>query len=107
MTKYQQSNFSSNIRDIIKQINPAASVILYGSRARKHASKDSDWDILIIVPEQMTLEVEQKYSYPLYELEWQSGEVISVFVVSEKEWKNPVFQYTSLYQNIESEGVTL
>ena len=107
MTKNQQTTFLSNIRDIINHINPAARVILYGSRAKKLAHKDSDWDILIVVPEQVNLEVEQKYSYPLYELEWQNGEVISVFVVSEKDWKNPVFQYTSLYQNVKAEGVAL
>jgi len=107
MTKIQETAFLSNIREIINQINPAARVILYGSRARKQAHKDSDWDILIIVPEKVTLEVEQKYSYPLYELEWQNGEVISVFVVSEIDWNDPVFQYTSLYQNVKAEGVIL
>jgi predicted nucleotidyltransferase len=30
----------------VKDINPEAKVILYGSRARNHAHKDSDWDIL-------------------------------------------------------------
>ena len=107
MTKKEQIDLLSVIRNKVKAINPKAKVILYGSRARNHYDKYSDWDILIIVPENITLEVEQKYSYPMYELEWQTGEVISVLVASEKDWENPVFQFTSLYQNIKAEGVVL
>ena len=107
MTKKEQTDFLSVIRDKVKDVNPEAKVILYGSRARNQASKDSDWDILIIVPEMLDLEVEKKYSYPLYELEWQRGEVISVLVTSVKDWDNPVFQFTSLYQNVKAEGVVL
>ena len=107
MTKKEQTDLLSVIRDKVMDINPEAKVILYGSRARNHAHKDSDWDILIIVPEKVTLEIEQKYSYPLYELEWLIGEVISVLVASEKDWENPVFQFTSLYQNVKAEGVVL
>ena len=56
MTKKEKSDMFSLIRDIVKLINPEAKVILYGSRVRNHAHKDSDWDILIIVPENVTLE---------------------------------------------------
>ena len=107
MTKKEKSDLLTLIRDKVYVINPEAKVILYGSRVRNQAHKDSDWDILIIVPEKVTLEVEQKYSYPLYELEWEIGEVISVLVASEKDWENPVFQYTTLYQNVKAEGITL
>ena len=31
-------------------------------------------------------------------------EVISVLVASEKDWENPVFQFTSLYQNVKAGG---
>jgi predicted nucleotidyltransferase len=41
--------FLNQIKNIIKQTDPTATAILYGSRATGKAREDSDWDILILL----------------------------------------------------------
>ncbi|MCR4826365.1 MAG: nucleotidyltransferase domain-containing protein, partial [Bacteroidales bacterium] len=46
---------SELMRDSIKanvlEVNPNAEVWLYGSRARGTAREDSDWDVLVLTPD--------------------------------------------------------
>lgn len=42
--KEMNSNIANRIRGEIKKIDPKAKVILFGSRARGDAKRESDWD---------------------------------------------------------------
>jgi predicted nucleotidyltransferase len=93
------------ISNRIKELDPDAEIILYGSHARGRANKDSDWDILILLDKQnVTLTTEQKYRHYLLDVEMEIGQPISVFVRSKRVWKKK-YRVTSFYQNIKSEGV--
>ena len=95
------------IKRIIKDREPSAKVYLYGSRARKTAGKTSDWDILILLSkEEITPAVEDSITSPLYDLEFDTGEIISPMVYSEKEWHTK-YSITSFYHNIMQEGKLL
>jgi uncharacterized protein len=43
----------------------------------------------------ISLEVEQELTYPLYDLEFDTGEVISPMIYSEKEW-NSKYKYDNV-----------
>jgi predicted nucleotidyltransferase len=60
---------------------------LYGSRARGEAQQSSDWDILLIVPDSTSKEEQSLLYRTLYELEWESGEVLSCILMTETEWE--------------------
>jgi predicted nucleotidyltransferase len=93
------------ISNRIKEMDPKAEVILYGSHARGQARQDSDWDILILLDQQnVTLEIEQKFRHHLIDIELEIEEPISVFVRSKKVWETK-YRVTSLYHNIKSEGL--
>ncbi len=95
------------IKRIIKDQEPSAKVYLYGSRARKTAGKTSDWDILILLSkEEITPEIEDSITSPLYDLEFDTGEVISPMVYTEGEWHTK-YSVTSFYHNIMQEGKLL
>jgi hypothetical protein len=49
------------------------------------------------------LKDEQKITYPLYDLELDTGEVISPMIYSETEW-NTKYRITPFYQNVMREG---
>jgi len=91
----------------IKELNPDAEIILYGSHARGQAKKDSDWDILILLNKQnVTLTTEQKYRHYLLDVELEIGQPISVFVKSKKVWETK-YPVTPFYQNIKNEGIRI
>jgi uncharacterized protein len=101
-------NADSKILDQIKKIvteqEPRAKIYLYGSRSRGTAKSNSDWDLLILLnKDKISQEDEQKITYPLYDLEFDTGEVISPMIYREKEC-NTKYKITSFYQNVMREG---
>ena len=86
---------------------PESQTILYGSEARGDARPDSDIDVLILVPEDKVLpEKEHFIARKLFEIELQSGVVISSVVMPLKQWENPPV-ITPFYLNVKREGVLL
>ncbi|HBX53748.1 MAG: hypothetical protein A2309_14800 [Bacteroidetes bacterium RIFOXYB2_FULL_35_7] len=102
-----QDPFIYKIKQTVQNVNASATVILYGSHARGDFKTTSDWDILILATEPVNFKTEEKYSYPLYELEWETGNVISVLVKSAQDWESPRYKVTPLYKNIQKDGIRL
>lgn len=86
---------------------PDAEVILYGSEARGDAYVGSDIDLLILLNiDRITLEDEEKITFPIYLLELKTGVLISPMVIAKKNWENRPFK-TPFYINVMNEGVEL
>lgn len=97
----------NRISRTIHKNDPNAEVYLFGSRARGNSKPDSDWDILILVNDlKVTNEIEDKFRNDLYDIELDSGQVISTFVYSKDYWQN-ILIYSPLYGNIKKEGIRL
>jgi len=78
-----RSTILHRIKAGILKVDPGAEVLLYGSRARGDNRKDSDWDILVITPkEKITYEYESDLRDPIYDIELEIGQIISVLVYS-------------------------
>ena len=94
----------SQIKKIVKKRDPSAKIYLYGSRSRGTATSESDWDLLILLNrDNISFEVEREITSPLYDLEFDTGEVISPMVYTEKEW-NAKYKVTPFYKNVMKEG---
>ena len=95
------------IKNSVRSFEPEAKIILYGSFARGDYRKDSDMDIIILLEkDQVSREDEKKVKYPLYEIEFDSGQVISPLVFSRKDWETR-HKVTPFYKNVISEGLEL
>jgi uncharacterized protein len=99
--------FINQIKNVVKQTDPTAVAILYGSRATGKAKKDSDWDILILLDKPtVSIKDEQLFRENLYDLELEAGEHISTFVYGKEEW-NTRQSITPLYKSIQQNGIIL
>jgi uncharacterized protein len=97
----------NNITKAIHQKDPTAEAFLFGSRARGDNRPDSDWDILILIDNiDVTNEIEDKFRDDLYNLELESGQIISTFIYSKDYWQNRLI-YSPLYKNVKKEGIRL
>jgi uncharacterized protein len=97
---------ADRIRTEVKSLDPTAKVVLFGSRARGDAKHESDWDILILINDTVTTEIESAFRYKLFDLELETGEVFSTFVYNTDIW-NRKHKVTPFYKSIKKEGVAL
>ena len=97
----------NRITESIQSTDPKAIAYLFGSRARGDYESESDWDILILIDEQrVTNEIEDKFRDELYDIELESGQIISTFIYPKKYWENTLI-HSPLYKNVQREGVLL
>ena len=95
------------IKQRVQQVAPSAEVYLYGSRARGEGGRDSDWDVLILVErDAIDYTFEKQLTYSLYDLEFDTGELISPMVYSKQQWHTQ-HKKTPFYQQITPELVAL
>jgi predicted nucleotidyltransferase len=80
--------------------------ILYGSRARGDARKDSDWDILILLDKD-TLDQSDydNVSYPFVLLGCDLGIEINPIMYTAKEWES--YRITPFYENVVRDGIVI
>ena len=95
----------NRIKDVVRQVDPAADVVLFGSRARGDHASDLDWDLLLLPTAPLTLALGQELSGVVYEVELELEEVFSPFVYPKSAWiaggfPSPLFEY------IRKEGIT-
>lgn len=102
-----QNTIYIRIKKSIHDKDPKAVAYLFGSRARGDFRTDSDWDILILVDaNKVTNEIEDKFRNDLFDIELESGQIISTFIYTKDYWKNTL-KYSPLYKNIHKEGIQL
>ena len=97
----------AQIRRAVHEVEPEAEIILYGSHSRGEALPESDWDLLILVDGHIDDKRTDRIRHRLYEIEWESGEVISSIVRDRKEWNSDLYRGMPFHQRIQREGMRL
>ena len=95
------------IKKEVKKLEPHVETILYGSEARGDARRDSDIDLLMLVDsDKVTYAEKDAILTPLYDIELDTGIIISTIILPRKEWENRPF-LTPFQDNINREGIRL
>ena len=94
-------------RDAIKSLDPSVEVILYGSRAQGGAKPESDYDLLILTDRETTLRREDSFRRELFPIELETRAVLTVILVSRKNWDSALYGAMPFYQNVVKDGVIL
>jgi predicted nucleotidyltransferase len=97
----------SKIKQTVHSVEPTATVILYGSFARGEDTVDSDIDILILLNKvYLSYHDKKQVKYPLYDIEFETGQIISPLVLSRQDWEIK-HRITPFYENVIKEGIVL
>lgn len=100
----EKETLLKQVKEAIHKVEPDADIILYGSRSRGDSSTDSDWDFLILVDGHVSDERTDRIRGQLYEIEWESGAVLSSIVRNRDEWESELYRSMPFHQRVEQEG---
>jgi uncharacterized protein len=95
------------VKEAVLDIESEAEIILYGSRARGDSGAQSDWDFLVLVDGRVDDDRVDRIRHRLYEIEWESGQILSSIVRSRQQWSSQPLNNTPFHSNVEVEGIVL
>ena len=97
------------VKRAVREVEPDARVILYGSRARGDAAPDSDWDLLVLLDgptDSRRLQTVRDRVYDV-EIDEEGCPVLSTFVKSRDDWESPLSKAMPYYEHVQRDGVAL
>lgn len=105
--KITDNQLLAKIKEIVLGFDRQSIIYLYGSHSRGTATGNSDWDLLILLDiDIITPEMERAITYPIYDLEFDTGEIISPMLYTIDDWNNR-YSITAFYKNVMKEGIMI
>jgi predicted nucleotidyltransferase len=95
------------VKALIRQFLPTATVLLFGSAARGTRGPESDYDILILTDEPVPKALRRDVENVVLALEFEHEVVLSTFYHTKEEWGTPLSQVTLFHREVERDAVIL
>lgn len=86
----------------MKEVDPFADVILFGSRARGDFHEESDWDILILTEEEVGYEYRRRMAHQTLKLELGLNICLGTVIRNKEMWKELALTY--FFQQVQKDG---
>jgi predicted nucleotidyltransferase len=103
--KMKKDEILRKIKNEIVKAYPSATIILYGSRARGDYRECSDWDLLILLNEEISFNQKLALNDKLFAIELEVSEVLIPIIHHVNEWEN--LKATPFYENVQREGIRI
>jgi predicted nucleotidyltransferase len=103
----KRPEITEKIKIEAQKMGPHIQTILYGSEARGDARPDSDIDLLVLVDtDKLSYADKDRIIAPFYDIELETGVIISTLIMPRKEWESRPF-LTPFQYNVNKEGIKL
>ncbi len=107
MIQIPENHWLKKLKSQLQAIDPSIELILYGSRARGTAHKDSDWDLLLLTEkEKLSLKEEKALRMSVYLQELEVGEPFGLQIFSFKDWQGKMSS-SPFCRNVNKEGIRI
>ena len=103
----EDAKLLQEIKRVIQEFLPTATVLLYGSVARGAQDSESDYDILVLTDEALTFSQEDQIDDAIYDLQLEAGTVISTMFYARSQWELPLFRGMPFRHEVEKDAVLL
>ncbi|MBM2814003.1 MAG: polymerase beta protein [Ignavibacteria bacterium] len=96
------------IKQAVLKVEPNAEVYLFGSRARGDFRDDSDWDLLILLSNEVNWKRKDPIYNILYDVELNKNTIFNTFIYSNDYWKDSdLLHITPFYKDISNDIIRL
>lgn len=99
--------FLQIVKKTIKNVEPDARIVFFGSRCRGSAAENADWDFLILLDSVIDEKRKDRIRYALFNVELEHNQVINSIIVGHDQWNSAKYRVIPLHKNIEREGIPL
>ncbi len=86
---------------------PDVKVKVFGSKVKGFADEESDIDLLILLPGEVTEEMRRQIIHKVFHINLQFETNISPLILSRKEWEDSPISVLPIHHYVEEEGISL
>jgi len=91
---------------LIERFGDRISVIMFGSAARGTCDSESDIDVLVLIPGEVTTRLEEDVFDIAYPIELSRNVIFGIIVYSNEFWNSGPAAAMPLHKNISREGIS-
>jgi predicted nucleotidyltransferase len=84
---------------------PQVKAKVFGSKVKGVADEESDFDILILIPEEVTENIRRQIIHKVFDINLIHDTNLSPLIISESEWESRLTSFLPIHAFIEEEGV--
>ncbi len=98
-------DIAAAVKSAVREFDPTAEVVLFGSRARGDARSDSDYDFLVLLNVPLDFKLKGRILDRLYQVELDLDCVLGVMIKNVDQWQ--MLENTPIYFEINQDGITV
>jgi len=95
------------LKAVIRQFEPSATVLLYGSVARGTNDSESDYDIMVLTERRLNSEEKREIRGAVFDFELPHYVVFSVLFHSHDDWEHGIVRASPFRASVDEDAITV